>query len=104
MSLTSQSLGSAARSSGQGSSFAADAQAGVAAQLVLTERHDVWLDRALQDLHGAVLALLEVHMDEPALVVHLGVVEPMVIQPPAALLAVHRGARRHLRAVADEVA
>src|SRR4051812_13753798 len=79
------------------------AEAVIAAELGLIQWDDVRRDWTREDRHVARGALLQVHVQKPVTIVELGIVLTIVVKTPATLLAEQRRARRHFRAVADEV-
>src|ERR1700710_1228064 len=70
--------------------------------LLIGDRDDIGLDRALFAAHLAVL-LAEQRVAEPVLVVLFGIVGTQVIQAPSAFGTVQRSVRRHVGAVENRV-
>src|SRR5690606_24722201 len=81
--------------------FLDDAKTLVGGLLLVVERQDVRLDRALDALHLAVGGLAQVAVREPLGVVTLRIIGAVVIETPAAFGAEERSVRGHLRAVVN---
>src|SRR5690554_3294545 len=80
-----------------------DPETAVGVALLNVDRNQIRLHCSLETAHAALFVLFQMGVAEPLGIVALGKVDTVVVEPPTALAAEQRGARRHLGAVADRV-